>query len=253
MRRVLSALLTIAAAPGWAQGNSADCTGGPAAWLVGMLGIVGMLVVAGVAWLVYSLRHHRNRARTDYLTGISNRGYVFDHGFKLGDRALKNDEPLSLALLDLDHFKKINDTLGHEAGDKALIAAVEAVKTVLRRGDIFGRLGGEEFVVVMPDCDRDEAEQRGDEIRQAVAGAGFLHAGKHPVNFTVSVGVAVIDPSCDFQTLVNRADEALYVAKTSGRNKVVMASSTAERLSAGFGTVGSRQRPRDDDALATYR
>ena len=212
-----------------------------------------MLAVAGVAWLIYSLLHHRNRAQTDYLTGISNRGYVFEHGFRLGDRALKNNEPLSLALLDLDHFKKINDTLGHEAGDKALIAAVEAVKKVVKRGDIFGRLGGEEFVVVMRDCDREEAGKRGDEIRLAVAGAGFLHAGKHPVNFTVSVGVAVIDPSCDFQTLVNRADEALYVAKNSGRNKVVMASSTAERLSEGFSTVGSRQRVRQDDALSTYR
>lgn len=194
--------------------------------------------------LLHSLRYHRHRPRTDYLTGIANRGYIFEYGFKLGDRALKNGVPLSLVLLDLDHFKKINDTLGHEAGDRALISSVQAVKETLRRGEVFGRLGGEEFAVIMPEVDRDEAERRADEMRQAVASAGFLHAGKHPVNFTASFGVAVIDPSCDFQTLVNRADEALYVAKNSGRNRVVMASSTAERLSAGFGTVGSRQHPR---------
>jgi diguanylate cyclase (GGDEF)-like protein len=244
MRRVLATALLSAASVGFAQDGGADCATGPAAWLVAVLGIVGMCTVAGVAWLIYSLRHHRNRAQTDYLTGIANRGYVFEHGFKLGDKALKNDIPLSLVMLDLDHFKKINDTLGHEAGDKALIAAVEAVKSTLRRGEIFGRLGGEEFAVIMPGVDRDEAETYADEMRLAVANAGFLHAGKHPVNFTVSLGVAVIDPSCDFQTLVNRADEALYVAKNSGRNRLVMASSTSERLSAGFGTVGSRQRAR---------
>lgn len=254
MRRGFTALLLLAAAPLCsAQGAGEDCSGWPAAWIVALLGALGMIVVAIVAWLVYSLRHHRHRARTDYLTGIANRGYVFEHGFKLGDRALKNDEPLSLALMDIDHFKKINDTLGHEAGDKALIAAVGAVRNTLKRGEIFGRLGGEEFIVVMPGVDRDEAAKRADEIRLAVAGCGFLHAGKHPVNFTVSLGVSVIDPSCDFQTLVNRADEALYVAKNSGRNRVVMASSTAERLSAGTGVVGTRQRPRPQDALTTYR
>lgn len=252
MRRVVTAVLLAVTSLAQAQelriGES--CFAWPTLWVIG---IPGALVIAVVAWLMYSLRLQRNRAHTDYLTGISSRGHVFQQGFKLGDRALKKDEPLSLALLDLDHFKKINDSLGHEAGDKALISAVGAVSSILKRGDIFGRLGGEEFVVIMPGCDQQEAEKRGDEIRQAVAGAGFLHAGKHPVNFTVSVGVSVIDPSCDFQTLVNRADEALYLAKSSGRNRVVMASSTSERLSAGFSTVGSRQRPRPDDALSTYR
>lgn len=253
MRKILTALLLTVAPLGFAQEAGADCASQPATWILAVLAIAGMLAVAGVAWLVYALRHHRNRAQTDYLTGIANRGYVFEHGFKLGDRALKNDEPLSVALLDIDHFKKINDTLGHEAGDKALIAAVNSVKNVLKRKDVFGRLGGEEFVVIMPGCDRAGAEKCGDEIRLAVADAGFLHAGKHPVNFTVSVGLSVIDPSCDFQTLINRADEALYVAKNSGRNRVVMASSTSERLSAGFSTVGSRQQPRTNDALTIYR
>ncbi len=244
MGRVLIAPLLAVAPLCAAQGQGQDCVAWPAAWLVAVLGLLGMVAVAVVARLVFELRYQRHRAGTDYLTGIANRGYVFEHGFRLGDRALKKDEHLSLAVLDIDHFKKINDTLGHEAGDKALIAMVTAVKSTLKRGDIFGRVGGEEFVVIMPGVDRERARERAEDIRSAVAACGFLHAGKHPVNFTVSLGVSVIDPSCDFQTLFNRADEALYVAKNSGRNRVVMASSTAERLSAGGGIVGSRQRSR---------
>jgi len=216
------------------------------------VGIVSLVVVGamflllgGVAgWLLYALLQQRELAHTDYLTGIANRGRVFEQGFRLAEQAGESGGEFSIVLFDVDHFKRINDTLGHGAGDRALREMVAVAERVLDNDEFLGRLGGEEFIAVLPGCDRKTAVQRAEALRTAIASAGFLHAGSHPVNITVSLGIATLDESTDFQTLVNRADEALYVAKNSGRNRSVVASSSAERLSAGMVTVGSRHRVR---------
>ncbi|WP_167854910.1 GGDEF domain-containing protein [Mangrovimicrobium sediminis] len=214
---------------------------------------IGVLISVGVAflllggtagWLLFALMQQRKLAHTDYLTGIANRGSVFEQGFKLVEHAHGEVEPFSIVLFDVDHFKKINDTLGHGAGDRALRVIVNASRRVLGQREFLGRLGGEEFIAVLPGCGREEAMKRAESLRLAIARAGFLYADKHPVNMTASLGVATLDRDVDFQILVNRADEALYVAKNSGRNRAVRASSSAERLSAGMVTVGSRQRVR---------
>ncbi len=202
------------------------------------------LLLALILWLSHSLLQHRRMARTDYLTGVANRGCAFERGFRLCDHARASGRPLSIVLFDLDRFKRVNDGLGHAAGDRALREVVAVVQGILPRTALFARLGGEEFIVILPGADRERALDLAEDMRTAVAAAGFLHAGKHPVNVTISLGVATLDESADFQLLVNRADEALYVAKHSGRNRVVAASSTAERLSEGKVTVGSRHAPR---------
>lgn len=202
------------------------------------------LLVALILWLSHSLLQHRRMAQTDYLTGIANRGRAFELGIKWCDQARNSGQPLSIVLFDLDRFKRINDGLGHAAGDRALREVVKMVQGILPRRALFARLGGEEFLVVLPGMDRERALDMAEDMRVAVAASGFLHSGKHPVNVTISLGVAQLDDSADFQLLVNRADEALYVAKNSGRNRVVVASSTAERLSEGKVTVGSRHAPR---------
>lgn len=206
--------------------------------------LLSIMLAVLILWLSYSLLQQRRRAHTDYLTGIANRGRAFELGFKWCDRASASGRPLSIVLFDLDRFKRINDGLGHAAGDRALREVVRMVQGILPRRVLFARLGGEEFLVVLPGMDREHALDIAEDMRVAVAASGFLHAGKHPVNVTISLGVAQLDESADFQLLVNRADEALYVAKNSGRNRVVVASSTAERLSEGKVTVGSRHAPR---------
>ena len=208
--------------------------------------LLSLLLLGFVLWLAYSLVQQRRRAHTDYLTGIANRGRAFDQGFQLCDRAHRNNKPLSVVLFDLDRFKKVNDSLGHAAGDRALQEVVAVVSGILPRGALLARLGGEEFIAILPDLGLEQAQDVAEDIRTAVAASGFMHAGSHPVNVTVSLGVAALDESSNFQTLVNRADEALYVAKNSGRNRVVLASSTAERLSEGKVAVGSRHAHRNN-------
>ena len=182
------------------------------------------LLLALILWLSHSLLQHRRMARTDYLTGVANRGCAFERGFRLCDQARTSGRPLSIVLFDLDRFKRINDGLGHAAGDRALREVVKVVQGILPRTALFARLGGEEFIVILPGADRERALDLAEDMRAAVAASGFLHAGKHPVNVTISLGVAELDESADFQLLVNRADEALYVAKNSGRNRVVARS-----------------------------
>jgi diguanylate cyclase (GGDEF)-like protein len=215
----------------------------PATACIAVTSALGLLI-ALILWLSHSLLQHRRMAQTDYLTGIANRGRAFELGFKWCDDARSRGRSLSIVLFDLDRFKRINDGLGHAAGDRALREVVKVVQGILPPGALFARLGGEEFLVVLPEVDRERAMDIAEDMRAAVAASGFLHAGKHPVNVTISLGVAELDESADFQLLVNRADEALYVAKNSGRNRAVAASSTAERLSEGKVTVGSRRATR---------
>ena len=139
------------------------------------------------------------------------------------DRAARFDRPLTVMLLDIDHFKKINDSYGHDAGDDALRAVSTACKRSLRQQDIWARLGGEEFGVVMVEASAYEAAVMAERLRKAVS---KLEIGANGQTFTMtaSIGLTAGDPQGEtFEDAIRRADEALYRAKQDGRNRVEFA------------------------------
>ncbi|MFT3976592.1 MAG: GGDEF domain-containing protein [Sphingomonas bacterium] len=164
-------------------------------------------------------------ASTDFLTGLANRRTLIARGkeiFALGLPAVAG-RGVAVAVLDLDNFKAINDSLGHEAGDQALVHVARRLEQTARVGDIVARTGGEEFVVVMEGVDQQDAVKVADRLRRAVEGGPFLIAGQL-ARITVSAGVTVALPGdAAFDDLLRRADRALYHAKDSGRNCVIAA------------------------------
>jgi two-component system cell cycle response regulator len=155
--------------------------------------------------------------REDALTGLLNRRAILTQLGGMVSGARRHGHPLSIAVLDLDHFKRINDTYGHKTGDEVLVAAVHAMGTHLRAEDQLGRLGGEEFLVLLPDTKVNDAELVAEKLRSEVAGAPA------PVPVTVSVGVATWDGETP-EAFLQRADEALYAAKDAGRDRVMAAT-----------------------------
>jgi diguanylate cyclase (GGDEF)-like protein len=121
--------------------------------------------------------------------------------------------------MDLDHFKRVNDTFGHATGDRVLRSFADLVRSNVRRYDVFVRRGGEEFVLIMPTADMEEARSVAERIRCSVE-ASPVPVDGHEVRYTVSIGIASWTPGEDAETLERRADEALYGAKRSGRNRV---------------------------------
>ncbi|TML86567.1 MAG: diguanylate cyclase [Actinobacteria bacterium] len=160
------------------------------------------------------------RANNDALTGLPNRRATEETTKRMVALASRTATPLALGMLDLDHFKQINDTYGHDVGDDALAAAAVAIRHRLRETDFVGRYGGEEFVVLLPDTDRDGARSLFEAVREAV-GKAIVNGVDRPI--TVSVGVAVIpDDADDSSTLLRIADRLLYSAKANGRNQVAL-------------------------------
>ncbi len=160
-------------------------------------------------------------AVTDPLTGLHNRRYLDSHLQTLFDRATSRRRPLSLMITDIDRFKSINDSFGHDGGDEVLREFARRLRKNVRGIDLACRFGGEEFVVVMPDTDASVAEKVAERVRAEIADKPFSVAGK-PVSVTISVGVSSLKSGVDFVSdLLKRADVALYEAKSSGRNKVV--------------------------------
>jgi diguanylate cyclase (GGDEF)-like protein len=134
------------------------------------------------------------------------------------DRCRRHGRDLSLVAMDLDHFKSINDTYGHQAGDKALVDFVERANTHLRRQDQLGRLGGEEFVMLLPETSAEEARVVAERIRQST------ESTRTEPSYTVSMGIATLAAGdMSVQSLLARADAALYRAKADGRNRVELA------------------------------
>ncbi|WP_379130103.1 GGDEF domain-containing protein [Paenibacillus sp. sgz500958] len=163
------------------------------------------------------------RATTDYLTGLNNLRQFHRHLEAEASRAERYQESLSLLAIDIDHFKVINDTYGHPAGDEVLKQLAGILNQHSRSYDTVSRNGGEEFAVILPDCPLDEAKRAGERIRAAVENDFFLLPSGKKINITVSVGVACYPdtvPIADAHMLNHRADQELYSAKNSGRNKV---------------------------------
>lgn len=170
-------------------------------------------------------------ARTDPLTGVPNR-LALEERFA-GALATKGaaPKPFCLLLLDVDHFKSVNDRFGHDCGDKALKALMQRVGTALRPGCMIGRLGGEEFIVLVPDAGCADGEALAERIREAVMELPVIIDGRS-LTLTVSVGVAEVEPhERDMSATLLRADKALYLAKHGGRNRVVTApGNSVDRL-----------------------
>ncbi len=168
-------------------------------------------------------------AVTDPLTGLKNRRYALATLARVADEAEATGRPFAVMVLDLDHFKRVNDTHGHGAGDAVLAEAAQRISGALRAADTVARLGGEEFLVVMPDTTPEAAAAAGERLRRLVEAAPFhLPGSGGELSLTVSVGVAVTGSGHEAaDRMVDLADKALYSAKADGRNLVSISRQTA--------------------------
>jgi two-component system cell cycle response regulator len=164
-------------------------------------------------------------AVTDALTGLYNRHYLNTHLENMVRQSLKNGKPLALMIMDMDHFKAVNDTYGHDVGDMVLKRLAEIIVQTSRSTDLVARFGGEEFVILMPETDAQAALNAASRVREEVEQAPFAISGGETLHKTISIGVANLHPDGDSaESLLKRADEALYSAKHSGRNQVKVAA-----------------------------
>lgn len=162
----------------------------------------------------------RSVAEKDFLTGVFNRRAFLALLDKAGSLAHRTQTALPVLLVDMDHFKQINDRHGHQIGDDALRHFVTVTEACLRKHDVLGRMGGEEFAIFLPQTNRDDAQRVSERLRAMVA-AQPLMSERGPVSLTVSIGMAMCHPGELPENALNRADQAMYQAKEAGRNRVV--------------------------------
>jgi diguanylate cyclase (GGDEF)-like protein len=192
-----------------------------------------------------------NLAIHDDLTGVYNRRYLMEMLGNEQQRALRHNTPFSLLMMDLDHFKRVNDTKGHIVGDEVLKAFVNQLREDVRGVDVvgrggrgagedgtIGRFGGEEFVVILPGSGADGARQVAERVRMALASKP-VETGEGPVPVTVSVGVAEYQAGESVRDLLERADRALYAAKHGGRNRVAAAAPVRDGTPMVYPTAGN--------------
>ncbi len=168
-------------------------------------------------------REHRlsHEAGTDALTGLANRRRFLEQGGEMFELAHRHQRPLALLMIDLDHFKQVNDLYGHGIGDEVLVRMARLLDATLRTGDLAVRLGGEEFVALLPETDLTHALEAAERLREAVENAPLMLADSRLLAFTVSIGVAALrDEHAELHNLLAQADAALYRAKHAGRNRV---------------------------------
>jgi len=167
-------------------------------------------------------RRSLSLALTDELTGLYNRRYVFAHLQELLNRIPANGSETAVLLFDIDHFKQVNDTYGHPAGDQVLRELAGRAMRHVRSVDLIGRLGGEEFIIVMPETSLGGAVVVADRLRDAIAHEAFvLRPSGERLPITVSIGIAATARGEELERVLKRADDALYAAKHAGRNRVV--------------------------------
>jgi diguanylate cyclase len=173
--------------------------------------------------LQHSLEAIRAESLTDPLTGLGNRKY-FDRSIEVAvQAALASGEPLSLLMFDIDHFKSFNDSYGHLTGDQVLRLVAMSLKQTIKGQDITARYGGEEFAVVLPNTGLRQALTVADHIRRAVMAKELKKKSTGEIlgRVTISVGVSMLKPDDDTDSLIERADACLYAAKRNGRNRVI--------------------------------
>lgn len=160
---------------------------------------------------------------TDQLTNIPNRRAIEVTGLKTFSEAQRYAHPLTIAILDLDRFKHVNDTYGHAAGDVVLYGVAQCLQSGLRISDVYGRWGGEEFLILLPSTKLQAAKRPLDRLLDLIRNTPFRIDHKD-IHATASIGIAEISKTDDtFEALVSRADVALYEAKTAGRDRVMAA------------------------------
>lgn len=164
----------------------------------------------------------RFQATRDALTGVYNRGAALRRLDEELDRAIRECKPLSVLMMDIDHFKNVNDTYGHLVGDAVLKETVRRIQSSVRSYDVVGRFGGEEFVVILPNANGEIAVRVAERIRAAVSAQPVIHEAVS-VSVTLSAGVAEAGAAPAVDALIQAADEALYQAKRTGRNRVCTA------------------------------
>ncbi|AFG38415.1 diguanylate cyclase [Spirochaeta africana] len=162
-----------------------------------------------------------NWAHRDPLTGLWNRRKAWDLMHYEADRSDRYGRPTGVIMIDLDLFKQVNDTYGHDVGDRMLVEVTGRLAELVRKQDILVRWGGEEFLVVLPETDQPGAEQLAEKMRSEIAGQRFEFAAEQ---LTLSLGIAVRMPGQDWDQVIKRADDALYLAKESGRNRAIAAA-----------------------------
>ncbi|MBF0353885.1 MAG: diguanylate cyclase [Alphaproteobacteria bacterium] len=162
------------------------------------------------------------QAKTDPLTGVANRRAFYEVASLESERAARYSRPMVAMMIDLDHFKRINDNYGHDGGDLALKQFAEICKSLIRKNDLMGRIGGEEFALLLPETDLDGALEAARKLRQQISQAVVKH-GNLRFFFTISIGIAEL--KSDLDDMMKRADQALYEAKAQGRNCECLASS----------------------------
>jgi diguanylate cyclase (GGDEF)-like protein len=192
---------------------------------ISLVGGHGLLWLLGIVGIVVAVRdQERDHARiitlmnTDSLTRLANRRFFIDLLAKAMAFAKRHAQPLSVIMADLDHFKAINDTYGHQVGDQVLAAFAQVMQTSIRQEDLAARFGGEEFILMLPGIALEQAAVLGERLRENLENLAIPGL---KTRVTASFGIAQYRPDDTFETLVNRADEALYAAKTAGRNRVM--------------------------------
>lgn len=195
-------------------------------------GEVGMMLEAALLALAlaYRMRQYQDAryqaeqlAHKDVLTGLNNRRAFLEHAMPYIKTAERHQRPFSLIILDLDHFKSINDQYGHQAGDDALVAVSRLLQQYCRASDIFARWGGEEFMLLLIETGLSQAVNQAERLRQAIAEIQ-LPVGKQTISLTASFGVATHVRDISLDTMIAQADEQLYKAKKAGRNRVCSAA-----------------------------
>ncbi|MDX1770495.1 MAG: GGDEF domain-containing protein [Planococcaceae bacterium] len=194
----------------------------PSYWMISIIGgLISVFFVEYVLKTQYLLMKYEKESTTDFLTGLNNvRQFDAIWNTLISNATVKN-ERLSLLMIDIDHFKHVNDTFGHPIGDSILVELGQILKEASRSFDVVSRNGGEEFSVILPDCPNHQAIEIAERIRREVEIHNFQVSHKESIHITVSIGVATYPETVnDTDQIVDIADECLYKAKRTGRNKV---------------------------------
>ncbi len=170
-----------------------------------------------------SLTQSEERARTDTLTGLANRLALDEFFRRAQSDAMERDHPVSAFMIDIDHFKRFNDSFGHGVGDEVLRLVAKALRERVRDTDLPARYGGEELIAVLPGADLATCAATAERIRQALADCKITRrsSGEELPGVTVSIGVSQFQPGESMEDMIDRCDRALYKAKKTGRNRVV--------------------------------
>lgn len=188
-------------------------------WMTPVVASIGFLLMCNERLM----RVTRHLAETDALTGIYGRRAILEQSEYALHAARRNRLAMSVLMIDADHFKRVNDIHGHEAGDAVLVELVRRLRNVLRDQDVIGRVGGEEFLALLPGADQRAALEIAERLLDVIREAPIRHDDVH-VAMTLSVGVAALDEhDADLDALIRRADAALYAAKEAGRDRVALA------------------------------